>query len=175
MAETPIVSSSLQQNFRTTFPSQVSSGRDLHVSDVIVPIVDFSSTATGGDLSANLNNAIDYAMGSFSVVNTTTTIINTTGFWRILFNYSILGTGSDRNMEIFMNDGTTDKIVYQSRRPSTVIPETINVNEDLVFYIHTNHSLKIKTDDSQVECSGSFRQIADINGNATAPLNFVAS
>ena len=94
MAETPIVSSSLQQNFRTTFPSQVSSGRDLHVSDVIVPIVDFSSTATGSTLDTNLNNAIDYAMGNFTVVNTTSTIINTPGFWRVLFNYSLLGTGS---------------------------------------------------------------------------------
>jgi len=175
MAETPIVSDSLQLDFRTTFPSQVSSGRDLHVSDVIVPIVDFSSTATGSTLSTQLNNAIDYAMGSFSVVNTTTTIINTTGFWRVLFNYSILGTGSDRNMEIFMNDGTTDKIVYQSRRPSSVINETTNVNEDLIFYIHTNHSLKVKSDDTQVECSGSYRQVADISGTATVPLNFTPS
>jgi len=175
MAETPIVSSSLQQDFRTTFPSQVSSGRDLHVSDVIVPIVDFSTTATGGTLASNLNNAIDYAMGNFTVVNTTTTIINTTGFWRVLFNYSILGTGSARNMNIIMNDGSSDKIVYRVSRPSSVINETINFAEDIVFYLHTNHSLKVFTDDAQVECSGSYRQIADINGNATVPLNFVAS
>ncbi len=174
MAETPIVSESLQLDFRTTFPSQVSSGRDLHVSDVIVPIVDFSNVATGSTLSAELNNAIDYSMGSFSVVNTTTTIINTTGFWRVLFNYSILGTGADRNLTINMNDGTTDKIVYRSNRPSTVIQETTNVNEDLIFYLHTNHSLKITSDNIQVECSGSYRQIADINGVATKPLNFTS-
>ena len=174
MVDTPIVSETLQNDFRTTFPSQVNSGRDLHVSDVIVPIVDFSSTATGSTLSAQLNNAIDYAMGNFSVVNTTTTIINTTGFWRVLFNYSILGTGSSRDIHIIMNDGTTDKIVYRCDRPSTVINENVNISEDLVFYLHTNHSLKVYSNDTQAECSGTYRQIADITGSATLPLNYSA-
>ena len=54
MAETPIVSESLQKEFRDNFPSQISSGRDLHVSDTIVPIVDFSTTAGVTGLSLSL-------------------------------------------------------------------------------------------------------------------------
>ena len=174
MAETPIVSPTLQQDFRTTFPSQVSSGRDLHVSDVIVPIVDFSSTATGSTLSSELNNAIDYATTSFAVANGTSTIINTTGFWRVLFNANIIGTGSARNINIIMNDGTTDRIVYRIDRESTVIDEKCNVVADLIFYLHTNHSLKVFSDNVQAAISGSYRQIADINGTATTPLNYTA-
>ena len=45
MVDTPIVSEALQKVFRTNFPSQINSGRDLHVSDVVLPIVDFSTTA----------------------------------------------------------------------------------------------------------------------------------
>ena len=58
MAETPIVSDTLQKTFRDNFPSQISSGRDLHVSDTIVPIVDFSSTAGVSGLSTSLQESL---------------------------------------------------------------------------------------------------------------------
>jgi hypothetical protein len=176
MAETPIVSPTLQQDFRTTFPSQVSSGRDLHVSDVIVPIVDFSSTATGSTLAENLNNAIDYSISAGAVNNTTTTIINTTGFWRVYGYVNIVGTGQARNCYIKMNDGTTTKnvFIFQGVNAGGIDIQTALIY-DKTFYIHTNHSLILESDNNQATITYACRQIADINGTATVPLNYTAS
>ncbi len=60
MADTPIVSESLQKTFRDNFPSQINSGRDLHVSDVIVPIVDFSTSVATSGISTSLQQALAF-------------------------------------------------------------------------------------------------------------------
>jgi len=183
MVDTPIVSETLQSQFRTTFPSQITSGRDLHVSDVIIPIVDFSTVATGSTLSTELNNAIDYSMGNYSVTSaSSSSIITTTGFFRVVGSIGLVGanTGSTNGGVIFeMNDGTTDKIVFQQKVIGGVGDATPNSPfmqlYDFICYIHTNHSLKVKVIDSTRNiAAGTTRQVADINGNATKPLNFVS-
>ena len=83
MVDTPIVSEALQKTFRDNFPSQLNSGRDLHVSDVIIPIVDFSTSTAVTGLRQDLQEAIDFNVTTFDVQNANITIINTTGFWYI--------------------------------------------------------------------------------------------
>ena len=86
MVDTPIVSEALQKDFRDNFPSQINSGRDLHVSDVIVPVVDFSTSTAISGLSVNLQEAFDFNLTNTNVINTTTTLTSTPGFYRVLYN-----------------------------------------------------------------------------------------
>ena len=62
MVDTPITSETLQQSYRNSFPSQIGAQRDLHVSDVIIPIVDLTPASEGSasNLSQALQEAIDY-------------------------------------------------------------------------------------------------------------------
>ena len=80
MVDTPVVSESLQNTFRQNFPSQVSSGRDLHVSDVIIPTVDFSTVVGTSGLPVSLQQALDFNVTTFSINTSSDTIISTTGF-----------------------------------------------------------------------------------------------
>ena len=57
MVDTPFVDENFQRAYRNTFKGQVSSGRDLHVSDVVIPVVDFSPTTAGTSLALNLRQA----------------------------------------------------------------------------------------------------------------------
>tara|TARA_B100000519_G_C14198046_1_gene416453 strand:+ start:84 stop:635 length:552 start_codon:yes stop_codon:yes gene_type:complete len=183
MVDTPIVDDALQKQFRDTFPSQVSSGRDLHVSDVIIPIVDFSTQAAGSSLSTDLARAIDYSMGNFMVEGTTaSTIINTTGFWRIIGSVSVVpdvtaGATNDGG-QLILNDGTTDKVVFQYRNNNGRGTDRNAGNMtsfDIIVYVHTNHSVKAVCPNIRGVISGTYRQVADISGTTTNPLNFTST
>lgn len=174
MAETPIVSNTLQTTFRNNFPSQVTSGRDLHVSDVIVPIVDFSSTAGTSGLSVNLQEAIAFAnQTSFDVINTTTTLCNSAGFWRIVGNVSWQGsTSGSIGGEIEITDGSTDKLIYKIESQSGTEGEEFETFPfDITVFLRSGDSVKA-TGDSRVRFSGSYRQLADISGVLVKPTGY---
>ena len=174
MAETPIVSSALQTTFRNNFPSQVSSGRDLHVSDVVVPIVDFSSTAGTTGLSTNLQQAISFGNGtSYDVINTTTTLANSAGFWRIFGNVSWQGTTSGAiGGEIVITDGSTEKFIYKIESQSDTAGQEFETYPfDFTVFLRSGDSVKV-TADSRVRFSGNYRQLADISGTLVNPTGY---
>lgn len=182
MVDTPIVSESLQKTFRDNFPSQVNSGRDLHVSDVILPIVDFSATAgVSSGLNINLQEAFDHSITSFDVQNTTTTIINTPGFWKILFNvaYSYGFNSSFDNSGIIISDGSTDKFLTKfnnsgsgfNQQNGVVLTYSPNY---LTVYLRTDDLIKITASQS-TNIMGSCRQIADVSGTLVNPQGYTGS
>jgi hypothetical protein len=182
MAETPIVSETLQKEFRDNFPSQISSGRDLHVSDTIIPIVDFSSTAgvTGG-LSVELQEAFDHSITSFDVNNTTTTIINTPGFWKIIYNavYNYAFNDSFTSSGIIISDGTTDKFITKFNNNGTGFVATSGIvltysTQYLTVYLRSGDSVKIDANQA-TNVQGSARQIADVSGTLVNPNGYSGS
>ena len=90
MVDIPFVSEDFQRAYRNQFPSQTSTGRDLHVSDVVIPIVDFTPTSSGAslplDLRACLNN--NTSLLDISSDQTNTVITSTAGFYQVIYNYS---------------------------------------------------------------------------------------
>ena len=162
MVDTPIVSNTLQTTFRNNFPSQIDSGRDLHVSDVIVPIVDFSSTAGTTGLPGNLQQAISFGNGtSFDVINTTTTLANSAGFWRIFGNVSWQGSTSGLiGGNIVITDGSTDKFIYKIQSQSdTTGQEFETFPFDFNIFLRSGDSVKV-TGDSRVRFSGNYRPVS---------------
>lgn len=172
MAETPIVSETLQQEFRSTFPSQISSGRDLHVSDTIIPVVDFTAEAGASTLPDNLAQAFSYdSSTAFNVNNTTTTVINTAGYWRLIVNFSANDNAVTGDAgKIVLNDGTTDKtLVNFQAYGSGAVANNINQAYDLIIYLKSGESVKITTVGTYSFGTGVSRQVATSTGTIVNP------
>ena len=168
MVDTPIVSERFQKDFRDNFPSQVSSGRDLHVSDVVVPIVDFSSTVGTTGLATNLQEAIDFNVTTFNFLNTTETIVNTTGFWRVRAVLTTPGSTNPSNVcKLFLDDGSTTKDIFYPRSYSIGNGNTNFF--DQIIIIKTGVSLKGITDSVNYAITGTARQVASLDGTLNNP------
>lgn len=177
MVDTPVVSDTLQKTFRDNFPSQISSGRDLHVSDIIVPTVDFSSVAGTTGLDETLQSAFAFAnQNTFDVsINSTTTIINTPGFWRLNPTFILAGNnGQDEQGQLDMSDGATTKTVQKIFIPVGYGNEILQLTLDKVYFLRAGDSISITTG-NKCRASGSYRQLADISGTLVNPTGYTGS
>jgi hypothetical protein len=167
-----VTSEALEAKFRDVFPAQGGAElvQDLFASGVIQPVVDFSSVAEGSVLPEFLQTAWDYATGISSVNNTTTTIINTTGFWKLGWTIDASSGAGAVNMRI--TDGVTPKTIssfVNQSAGSRYFP-----NEFIVF-VDSGHSVTVQSTAAAITARVSYRQIADINGNLVNPLGFTFS
>jgi len=179
MVDTPIVSEALQKDFRDNFPSQVNSGRDLHVSDVIVPVVDFSTSTAISGLETSLQQALDFNSITFDISGTSSTVITSTpGFYRVIGSYSsnLVATFSGSIIGFALDDGTTTKMVYNGKVDGTSSGSLfIQANYDFIVFLKTGVSLKGVTNSSVQTVVGSARQIADISGTLVNPDGYTGS
>jgi len=167
-----INSQELQDKVAELLPSQggAGSGVDLSASTQIIPIIDLTESAQGSNLRQDLQSSFSHGtITPFDVNNTTTTVINNTGYWKIMCGVTLLtGSGGSQRVNFILNDGATDKIVHAiSTNGSTQKAITSNIVEFMVF-LDAGDTFKILTT-SDVVARGSVRQIADIFGNLRNP------
>ena len=169
-----INSQELQDKVRDLLPSQggAGAGFDLSASTQIIPIIDLTESAEGSNLRQDLQTSISFGTATaFSVADATTTVINNTGYWRILGTCSYRSGNTAAVLgEIILNDGTTDKTIwgYQQNSTSTVTgadSETL----DFTVFLEAGHSLIVKSSQNSLFLNGSVRQVADINGKLVDP------
>lgn len=176
MVDTPIVSESLQKTFRDNFPSQINSGRDLHVSDVITPIVDFSAVAGTTGINQTLQEAIAYgnAITISQVGSGTASVTSTPGFYRMIGTLSIAVGNALNKVDIVLTDGSTAKIVYASANFTSIgSTQTLSIDFDKVFFVNTGETLQvICSTNNYTSFVGSARQIADISGTLVNPTGY---
>ena len=168
-----INSQQLQNKIDQLLPSQggLGAGFDLSASTQIVPIVDLTESAEGSGLRADLQTASSHDSATvFNVSNTTTTIVNTTGYWRIVGTSTIASTtATDRTTKITINDGATTKSVWQHIQPSNAnFTSTTNL-VDLIVFLSAGDSLELSSNTTDAFIVGSVRQIADVEGNLVNP------
>ena len=115
--EFTINSSAIETKINQLLPSQggFEPGVDFSASTMVIPIVDLTETAEGSNVRADLQTAIFFGGATvFNVSNGTSTIINTTGYWRVFGSVSLMGNGSgDENAQIVLNDGASTKNIYE--------------------------------------------------------------
>lgn len=177
MAEvTRITSEALQSRVRELLPSQVGFGEDLQASNVILPIIDLTTSAEGTTLGTSLQQAINFGGATaFAVSNTTTTIANVGGFYRVVGNSSARqASGADVTNEIIMNDGASDKIVWKMTVDALSSTLGYTTNVDFVFFLRPTDELKIKSSATSSFFNGSVRQIATSTGTLVNPTGFSA-
>lgn len=167
-----VVSESLQATIRRLLPSQQGFTEDLQASNVITPIIDLTPTAEGSALPEYLQTALTFGDAtSFTYSSTTSaTVINSTGFWRV-FGTAGMVNDSGASMEVSFNvtDGLSNKKLWGLR---TVVAgsNTLQYNQpfDFVVLLSAGDSLTYSATSTGATV-GSYRQIADINGNLVNP------
>ena len=166
-------SEELQTLIRDLLPSQNGFGSELQATNVITPIIDLTATAEGSALRSDLQTAIAFgSQTAFEASNTTTTVVNSPGWYRVVgTSYGWYGgsTGFNTN-EFIMTDGLSSKRVWAHNiYGNAANPGYSGVNIDLVFAVATGITLQAKTDNVAFFIEGSVRQIADADGNLVNP------
>tara|TARA_Y100000114_G_scaffold156096_1_gene182021 strand:- start:1318 stop:1842 length:525 start_codon:yes stop_codon:yes gene_type:complete len=171
--EFTIKSASIEDKINQLLPSQggAGAGIDFSASTMVIPIVDLTETAEGSALRQDLQSAFTHANSTpFEVTNTTSTIVTTTGFWRIVGVSYLLFNNADIKSEVFINDGATSKRVWGHRTRNGVTAEgDSTATLDLIVKTEAGDSIIVSSSSVNGQFMGQARQIADVNGNLINP------
>jgi len=169
-----VTSEALQSTIRDLLPSQNGFGDDLMASNVIIPTIDLTASAEGSQIGQNLQTALGFgSQTAFEITNSTSTIINNTGFFRV---FGTVGGRVQSSAPIegyfSMTDGLSTKKVwaFDTTLPTSTDP-VAGIGFDFVVYLNAGESMS-GTGNSGSTLVGSTRQIADINGNLINPVGF---
>ena len=166
-------SEALQTQIRDLLPSQNGFGSELQASNVITPIIDLTATAEGSALPSNLQNALAYgSQTTFLISNTTTTLANSAGFWRVTGNMYVKAstTGQSTSLDLTRPLASNKAIVGLSNF-STADNEYIYTDFDLVVWLTPGDTLE-GTSSAEGIVRGSFRQVATSDGTLVQPSGF---
>ena len=167
--EFTIKSTAIEDKINQLLPSQggAGAGIDFSASTMVIPIVDLTETAEGSALRQDLQTSLSLtSVTSFSVLNTTTTLINTTGYYRVFGNAEIQGSGV---ISFTLTDGFTSKILTRFIGGSGASTNQGNNLFDFNVFLEAGESLTCTSTSNVVLGRGVTRQIADINGNLINP------
>ncbi len=171
--EFTINSSAIESKINQLLPSQggFGAGVDFSASTMVIPIVDLTETAEGSDVRADLQTAFSHTtITSFTVSNATSTLVTTTGYYRVFGTINMLSdTSATRSGKFILNDGTTDKDIVTYSAIDGASDDKVIINSyDFLIFLKAGDSLKATVSLNAI-MDGATRQIADIDGNLTNP------
>jgi len=171
--EFTINSSAIESKINQLLPSQggFGAGVDFSASTMVIPIVDLTESAEGSAFRVDLQSALSHIAATHSrTENGTATLVSTTGYYQVNVAYSLISaSGSLRSGKIFINDGTTDKIVFQQSIDQAGTTLTNSGNVTFMVLLQAGDTLKVTSGSDQVIFEVVTRQIADLQGNLTNP------
>ena len=166
-----INSQELEDRVRQLLPSQggAGAGFDLSASTQIIPIIDLTESASGSNLREDLQKALSFnSVTSFDVINTTTTLITNTGYYRVFGVATGLQDTVTSNSAFTLNDGTSDKVIWNSKLHTTTPRGLFSTAFDFIVFLGAGDSLKC-TATIFSYLVGCTRQIATIDGVLVNP------
>lgn len=169
-----ITSEALQATIRRLLPSQQGFGEDLQAQNVVVPIIDLTPTAEGSALPADLQRAVNYTDATaFNINNTSTTVANTPGFYRLIGTSTIANSAAaDTNASWQLSESLSTKNIWAQEvitfGGGTAFAST---SYDFVVFLSSGIALTgVCTQNAHL--NGSIRQIADVYGVLKNPTLF---
>lgn len=173
--EFTINSPTIESTINDLLPSQggYGAGIDFSASTMIIPIIDVTPAADGSTLlREDLQTSFSLtSITSFDVNNATTTIINTTGYFRVFGNLITReGSASGYNDTIQLTDGTTTKTILSFREYGSATQLKNVTSFDFIVFIPAGDSLQMVSGNVLSFLRGCTRQIADISGTLVNPL-----
>ena len=167
-----IKSTSLEDKINQLLPSQggAQAGVDLSASTMIVPIVDLTESAEGSQLRVDLQSSLSLtSITAFAVSNATSTIINTTGYFRIFATTNITNATGNSECHFSITDGTTTKKIISTFMQGTST-KLFNSNVfDFIVKVEAGDSVTATGTTADSFLVGNTRQIADLSGNLVNP------
>tara|TARA_A100001015_G_scaffold18050_1_gene20928 strand:- start:9 stop:542 length:534 start_codon:yes stop_codon:yes gene_type:complete len=168
-----ITSEALQATIRRLLPSQQGFGEDLQASNVITPIIDLTPTAEGSSVPDYLQQALAFgSQTAFNVSNTTSTLANVAGFYRVFGGVSLKPVPGTGKTEFSLSDGLSTKIIWGIDVIGHDTSQTAVATYDFIVFLATGESLSATSDNGDCSLIGSTRQIADVNGVLVSPNGF---
>lgn len=172
--EFTINSSAIETKINQLLPSQggFEPGVDFSASTMVIPIVDLTESAEGSSLRVDLQSALSHNTATeFTVQNASTTIITTTGYFRVVGSASgTMGVNTaNHNASIRVSDGTTTKELWNYHTLATTTRSMSSVTFDVIVFLKAGDSLIIHSDNAETIIGGSARQLADLSGNLVNP------
>ena len=172
--EFTIKSQDIEDKINQLLPSQggFQPGVDFSASTMVIPIVDLTETAEGSSLRQDLQTSFSLtSITAFDITNTTSTIVNTTGYYRVFgaFNFRNDG-GGGIVANLNLTDGITTKKIIELNTLASLTNDFEHSLFDFIIKLNAGDSLTGTTDSTNANITGNTRQIADINGNLTNPL-----
>ena len=169
--EFTIKSQQIEDKINQLLPSQggFQAGVDFSASTMVIPIVDLTETAEGSALRQDLQTSFSHTqISSFSVTNTTSTLVNTTGYYRV---FGTAGLYATTTCNFAITDGFTSKtlITYKASNLSSGAAAEQCVPFDFIVKLEAGDSLTATSSSGNAIIQGCTRQIADVNGNLTNP------
>jgi hypothetical protein len=170
--EFTINSSAIESKINQLLPSQggFGAGVDFSASTMVIPIVDLTETAEGSDVRVDLQSSFGF-VGTNTLYRqgSSSDLITTTGYWRIQGVSNCITSASGIATELILSDGTTNKTFWAHSLPATATFALTSVTFDLIAYIKAGEKVVASSSSSSATLNGSFRQIADIDGNLVNP------
>jgi hypothetical protein len=153
-------------------PSQQGFGVELAASNVITPVIDLTPSAEGSSVPQFMQQALAFdSQTAFDAQSETLTLMNSPGFWRLTGIIAISPiTGQNPNVTIQMTDGATTKVLYKIVDNQTA-GGNFGFNFDEIIFLRTDDSVECVST-SYSSFIGSYRQVADVNGNLVNPVGF---
>ena len=85
-----VTSEPLEAKIRNLLPSQAGFTEELSAQNLIVPIIDLTAAAEGSETPETLQQAMSFgSMTADNIINTTTALAASPGFWRFRGNISV--------------------------------------------------------------------------------------
>tara|TARA_R110001606_G_C15146064_1_gene625144 strand:+ start:150 stop:701 length:552 start_codon:yes stop_codon:yes gene_type:complete len=164
-------SETLQTQIRDLLPSQNGFGSELQASNVIMPIIDLTAAAEGSSLDVSLAQAMSFgSITEFEVINTSTTLANTPGWYRILGGCTVeIPLGVTNGVEIQLNDGVSTKTVWGVNQFGASADNPVASQFDFIVGLSTGESLIVASTNVAAIITGSVRQVADSSGQTVNP------
>lgn len=169
-----ITSEALQATIRRLLPSQQGFGEDLQASNVIQPIIDLTPTAEGSVLPTYLQTAFGFGSNTTNqVVGTTTTMVNSPGFFRFFGSVNVQESGGAAAIgNITVSDGATDKILYEIDMQTSSTGLYFHETFDFTVFLRAGDEVKCFSNASNVEFTVTHRQVATVTGELVNPGGF---
>jgi hypothetical protein len=173
--EFTIKSEAIESKINQLLPTQggFGAGVDFSASTMVIPIVDLTETAEGSDVRQDLQTAFSYTTTtSGTITNTTSVIINTTGYYRVfgtIFSSTFASSSGDSGF-LFLSDGSVDKTIFKSRiGGNSNYNDSFNTPFDLIVFIKPGITLEGTSEANGTSIFHASRQIADLDGNLINP------
>ena len=174
MGTSTVTSEALQLKIRQLLPSQQGFGTDLSASDTIIPIIDLTAAAEGSQVPEVLQRAQAFGSANpFGFANTTTVLASSPGFWQIQ-GLATIGTqaGAAVSANFKISNGSATKTIWAVEAPTGLVNQYFTQPFSFVIFLSAGDSFQGTTDDGYLTLYGSYRQIADTNGNLINPSGF---
>ena len=168
-------SEELQTLIRDLLPSQNGFGSELQASNVITPIIDLTATAEGSNLREDLQTALAFgSQTAFDINNTTTVLANSPGFWRFYGVSDVRGNSTTDVANLFsVTDGLATKQLWKHEAEASTSGV---VHSSLIFdftvFLRAGDSVSGTSQNTRVNLSGSYRQIATGDGTLVQPNGY---